>query len=146
MFTFSEIPVMMTMSSFIYANFFERFPNLRMVSVENGAEWVPRFLKKMDKMRGMARAGYWSHGQLRERPSTIFKRHCFAVAYPEDDVKAIVDELGCTDPILMGSDYPHPEGVPTPRDFMGEALRGLSATQAEEIMYLNGRRMLPRSS
>ena len=143
MFTFSEIPIMMTMSSFIYANFFERFPNLRMVSVENGAEWVPRFLHKMDKMRGMARAGYWSHGQMKERPSAVFKRHCFAVAYPEDDVKKIVDEIGCTDPILMGSDYPHPEGVARPRDFVKEALTGLNDRQIEEIMYLNGRRMLP---
>lgn len=145
MFTFSEIPVMMTMSSFIYANFFKRFPKLRMVSVENGAEWVPRFLYKMDKMRGMARAGYWSHGQLDERPSAIFKRHCFAVAYPEDNVKKIVDEIGTADPILMGSDYPHPEGVPRPIDFVSEALAGLSAAQVEKVMYINGRRMMPRS-
>lgn len=143
MFTFSEVPIMMTMASFIYANFFERFPNLRMVSVENGAEWVPRFLYKMDKMRGMARAGYWSHGQMKERPSTVFKRHCFAVAYPEDDVKKIVEEIGCADPILMGSDYPHPEGVSAPRDFVTEALTGLNDRQIAEIMYLNGRRMLP---
>lgn len=143
MFTFSEIPIMMTMSSFIYANFFERFPNLRMVSVENGAEWVPRFVHKMDKMRGMARAGFWSHGQMKERPSAVFKRHCFAVAYPEDDVKKIVEEIGCTDSILMGSDYPHPEGVADPRDFVGEALTGLSDQQVAEVMYLNGRRMLP---
>jgi predicted TIM-barrel fold metal-dependent hydrolase len=144
MFTFSEIPVMMTMSSFIYANFFERFPNIRMVSVENGAEWVPRFLHKMDKMRGMARAGYWSHGQLKERPSTIFNRSCFAVAYPEDNVKQIVDALGTTAPILMGSDYPHPEGVSTPRGFVEEALGGLTPKQVEEVMYLNGRRMMPK--
>jgi predicted TIM-barrel fold metal-dependent hydrolase len=146
MFTFSEIPIMMTMSSYIYANFFARFPNLRMVSVENGAEWVPRFLYKMDKMRGMARAGYWSHGQLKERPSEIFRRHCFAVAYPEDDVKKIVDEIGCADSILMGSDYPHPEGVARPRDFVKEALPGLNDHQIEQIMYSNGRRMLPRLS
>lgn len=146
MFTFSEIPVMMTMSSFIYANFFERFPNIKMVSVENGAEWVPHFLRKMDKMRGMARAGYWSHGQMTERPSTVFKRHCFAVAYPEDNVKKIIDEIGTADPILMGSDYPHPEGVETPIDFVEESLGGLTPEQAEQVMYSNGRRMLPRRS
>jgi predicted TIM-barrel fold metal-dependent hydrolase len=146
MFTFSEIPIMMTMSSYIYANFFERFPKLRMVSVENGAEWLPRFLHKMDKMRGMARAGYWSHGQLKERPSAIFRRHCFAVAYPEDDVKAIVDEIGWADSVLMGSDYPHPEGIAWPRDFIDEALEGLNDVQIEQVMYSNGRRMLPRGS
>jgi predicted TIM-barrel fold metal-dependent hydrolase len=144
MFTFSEVPIMMTMSSFIYANFFERFPKLRMVSVENGAEWVPRFVHKMDKMRGMARAGYWSHGQMKERPSAVWNRHCFAVAYPEDNVKKLVDELGCADSILMGSDYPHPEGVARPRDFVKEALTGLGDDQIADIMYRNGRRMLPK--
>ena len=85
-------------------------------------------------------------GQLKERPSEIFKRQCFAVAYPEDDVKKIVDEIGCADPILMGSDYPHPEGVARPRDFVEEALPGLNDRQIEQIMYSNGRRMLPRLS
>ena len=126
MFAYSEIPVMMTLASFIYWNFFERFPNIKMASVENGAEWLPRFLYKMDKMRGMARSGFWPMGQLKERPSTIFKRHCFVVAYPEDDIKGIVDQLGgdagC---LLMGSDYPHAEGVARPRDFVAEGCKGI---------------------
>lgn len=145
MFTYSEIPVMMTMASFVYLNFFERFPNVKIVSVENGAEWLPRFLKKMDKMRGMARSGYWPCGQLKERPSKIFTRHCFVVAYPEDDIKHIVDEIGTADCLLMGSDYPHAEGVPTPRDFVQEGCIGLTPSQLQAIMHDNGRRMLPLS-
>lgn len=145
MFSYSEIPVMMTMASFVYWNFFERFPNIKMASVENGAEWLPRFLYKMDKMRGMARSGWWPMGQLKERPSTIFKRHCFVVAYPEDDIKKIADEMGgdvsC---LLMGSDYPHAEGVPTPIDFVTEGCTGLTPEQIDQIMYSNGRRMLPK--
>lgn len=145
MFAYSEIPVMMTMASFIYWNFFARFPNIKMASVENGAEWLPRFLYKMDKMRGMARSGWWPMGQLTERPSTIFKRNCFVVAYPEDDIKGIVDQLGgdasC---ILMGSDYPHAEGVPKPRDFVAEGCNGLTPEQIEQVMYANGRRMIPK--
>lgn len=145
MFSYSEIPVMMTMASFIYWNFFARFPNLKIASVENGAEWLPRFLYKMDKMRGMARSGFWPMGQLTERPSTIFKRHCFVVAYPEDNIKKIADELdGDVDCLLMGSDYPHAEGVPTPRDFVTEGCSGLTDAQIAKIMYENGRRMLPK--
>lgn len=145
MFAYSEIPVMMTMANFVYWNFFERFPNIKMASVENGAEWLPRFMYKMDKMRGMARSGWWPMGQLKERPSTIFKRHCFVVAYPEDDIKGIVDQLGgdasC---LLMGSDYPHAEGVPAPRDFVVEGCNGLTPEQIEQIMYSNGRRFIPK--
>lgn len=143
MFSYSEIPVMMTLASFVYWNFFERFPNVKIASVENGAEWLPRFLYKMDKMRGMARNGYWPMGQLKERPSAIFKRHCFVVAYPEDNLKKIIDEIGSAECLLMGSDYPHAEGVPTPIDFVSEACAGLTEEQVRQIMYENGRRMLP---
>jgi predicted TIM-barrel fold metal-dependent hydrolase len=59
-------------------------------------------------------------------------------------VKKIVDELGSPDSILMGSDYPHPEGIAVPRDFADVALKGLNARQVEQIMYSNGRRMLPK--
>jgi predicted TIM-barrel fold metal-dependent hydrolase len=144
MFCYSEIPVQMTMANIVYHNFFARFPNIRLVSAENGANWLPGFLEKMDKMRGMAKNGYWPCGQLKERPSAIFKRHCYVVAYPEDDVKGVVEKIGTADCLLMGSDYPHAEGVPEPRDFYAEALAGLPAAQARAIMYDNGRRLLPR--
>jgi predicted TIM-barrel fold metal-dependent hydrolase len=142
MFCYSELPVQMTLANIIFHNFFERFPDIRIASVENGANWVPAFLDKMDKMRGMAKNGHWPCGQLKERPSAIFKRHCFAVAYPEDDVKDIVEKIGTSDCILMGSDYPHAEGVPEPRDFFAEALTDLPPEQARAIMYDNGKRYL----
>ena len=145
MFCYSEIPVQMTLANIVYHNFFERFPNIRIVSAENGANWLPSFLEKMDKMRGMAKNGYWPCGQLKERPSRIFRRHCYVVAYPEDDVKAIVEKLGGSECLLMGSDYPHAEGVPTPRDFYAEALTQLSAADTRAIMHDNGRRLLPKA-
>ena len=103
---FSEIPVQMTLANIIYHNFFERFPNIKIVSVENGSNWLPGFLDKMDKMRGMAKNGYWPCGQLKERPSKIFKRHCYVVAYPEDDVKGIVERLGGTAGLCDGLRLP----------------------------------------
>jgi predicted TIM-barrel fold metal-dependent hydrolase len=145
MFCYSEIPVQMTLANIVYHNFFERFPNIRIISAENGANWLPSFLEKMDKMRDMAKNGYWPCGQLKERPSRIFRRHCYVVAYPEDDVKGIVEKLGGAACLLMGSDYPHAEGVPTPRDFYSEALRQLSADDTRAIMHDNGRRLLPKS-
>lgn len=143
-FCYSEIPVQMHLANMIFNNFFERFPNIRVASVENGAQWLPSFLEKMDKMRGMAKNGYWPCGQLKERPSKIFKRHCWVVAYPEDDVKSVVEQIGTADCIVMGSDYPHAEGVPEPRDFYAEALTDLPTDVARAIMYDNGRRLVPR--
>ena len=67
----------------------------------------------------------------------------FVVAYPEDNIQSIAEQTGSTDFILMGSDYPHAEGVPTPRDFVKEACKGLTPEQVRGIMYANGRRLLP---
>ena len=142
MFCYSELPVQMTLANIIYHNFFERFPQLRIASVENGANWLPAFLDRMDKMRGMAKNGYWPCGQLKERPSTIFKRYCATVAYPEDDVAGMVERLGGTAGILMGSDYPHAEGVAEPRPCYTEALMDLTDTQARQIMYENAKALM----
>lgn len=135
---YSERPVIETLSSFLFWNFFERFPNIKLLSAENGAEWVPGLLTKMDKVRGIAKNGHWPCGQLKERPSRIFKRHIGVVAYPEDDLKGIIaqsgEDIGW---ILNGSDYPHSEGVPEPRDFVKEACAGLSPEQVKNIMYDN---------
>ena len=141
---YSERPVVETISSLIFWNFFARFPNLRVLSAENGAEWVPATLVKMDKCRGMAKNGHWPGGQLKERPSNIFKRHVSVVAYPEDDLKGIIGAVGSHDFLIMGSDYPHAEGVPAPRDFADEACVPLTDEQTRGVMHDNGRRFLAR--
>jgi predicted TIM-barrel fold metal-dependent hydrolase len=92
----------------------------------------------------MAKNGYWPCGQLKERPSTIFKEHCYVVAYPEDPVKDMIERIGTSKCLLNGSDYPHAEGVPTPRDFTTEALKQVAPADVRAIMYDNGRRLLPR--
>ena len=141
---YSERPVVETLSSMIFWNFFARFPNIRLLSAENGSEWVPAMLIKMDKCRGMAKNGYWPGGQLKERPSHIFKRHVGVVAYPEDDLKTVIELVGSHEWLLNGSDFPHAEGVPLPRDFADEACKGLSAQQTQGVMHDNALRFLAR--
>jgi predicted TIM-barrel fold metal-dependent hydrolase len=143
---YSERPVIETLTSFVFYNFFERFPNIKLTSVENGAEWVPQTLIKMDKSRGMAKNGYWPCGQLKTRPSAIFKENIFVVAYPEDDIKSIIEQCGTGRFLMMGSDYPHAEGVPVPADFATEACDGLTAAETSAVMHENGRRFLPKAA
>ncbi|MCB2061873.1 MAG: amidohydrolase family protein [Novosphingobium sp.] len=143
MFAFGDLPIQMTLANIVYHNFFERFPNIRMVSVENGAAWLPGFLDKMDKARGLAKNGYWPCGQLKTRPSRIFMEHVKVVAYPEDPLAEIVERIGSSQCLLMGSDYPHPEGVARPRIFAEEALDGLGESDIRAIMYENGRSLIP---
>jgi len=139
---YSERPVIETISSLIFWNFFERFPNIRVMSAENGSEWVPAMLQKMDKVRGIAKNAFWPAGQLKERPSNIFKEHVSIVAYPEDDIAGVIELCGTDRFLVMGSDYPHSEGVAEPRLFAKEALSTLDGEHVRNVMYENGKRFI----
>ena len=115
--TYGERPITDTLSALIFDNLFGRFPNIKVLVSEFGAEWVPHFIRHMDKSRGMGRNGTWLGGQLTERPSTIFKKHVRVVPYPEDDTVGMIERLGSTETLLMGSDWPHAEGLREPADF-----------------------------
>ncbi|HZP28568.1 MAG TPA: amidohydrolase family protein [Acidimicrobiia bacterium] len=115
---YGERPVIETLSAFVFDNLFGRYPNLRVLVAEHGASWLPHTLVHMDKSRGMGRNGPWVGGPLPDRPSRIFKEYVRVVPYPEDDVPWIVENLGGDDRCLvMGSDFPHAEGLAEPADF-----------------------------
>ena len=59
-----------------------------------------------------------------------------------NNLKAIIDQVGNADWLLMGSDYPHAEGVEEPRIFAEEACQDLSAENTRKIMYENGMRFM----
>ena len=115
--TYGERPITDTLSALIFDNLFGRFPNIKVLVSEFGAEWVPHFIRHMDKSRGMGRNGRWLGGQLSERPSNIFKKHVRVVPYPEDDTVGMIERLGSTETLLMGSDWPHAEGLREPAEF-----------------------------
>jgi predicted TIM-barrel fold metal-dependent hydrolase len=133
--------IMDTLSALVYGNLFGRFPNLKVISVEHGAGWLPYFLKRLDKMRGMARMGPWIGGLLRERPSEIFQRHVAVTPFAEDDVPEIVEQVG-VESLVLGSDFPHAEGLAVPEEFV-DALESLSAADIRRVMRDNGRALLP---
>ena len=134
---YGERPIVDTISSVIFDNLFGRFPDMNVLITEHGASWVPHTLSQMDKSRGMGRNGPWKGGPLTERPSTIFRRHVRVTPYPEDDVPALIDELGGDDGCLVfGSDFPHPEGVARASDF-AEPLAVLPEATRRRIMRDN---------
>jgi predicted TIM-barrel fold metal-dependent hydrolase len=143
--TYGERPIIDTLSAVIFDNVFGRFPKLMALVAEHGASWVPHMLTHMDKSRGMGRNGPWIGGKLDERPSAIFKRHVRVAPYPEDDIPWIVENLGgdasC---IVMGSDFPHAEGLAEPADYL-RLLDPLDDTTKRAIMRTNAESLFDRS-
>ena len=134
---YGERPIIDTVSSLIFDNVFGRFPNINCLVAEHGASWVPHILGHMDKSRGMGRNGPWIGGNLTERPSEIFKQRVRVAPYPEDNVQTLVEQLdGDSSCLVMGSDFPHAEGVVEPIEFL-KSLGTLDDTTTRAIMYGN---------
>jgi predicted TIM-barrel fold metal-dependent hydrolase len=140
---YGERPIMDTLSALIFDNLFGRFPGLKVLVAEHGAEWVPHFVRHMDKSRGMGRNGPWIGGPLSERPSAIFRRHVRVAPYPEDDIPWIIESLGHADSIVMGSDWPHAEGLAEPASFE-DLLGPLDVETRARIMHDNGEALFAR--
>jgi predicted TIM-barrel fold metal-dependent hydrolase len=132
---YGDRPVMDTIAALIYHNLFGRYPNIKVMSVENGSLWVPYLMKAMDKMNRMGRNGPWPGGPLTERPSDIFKRHVFVSPYHEEPIEQLVELIGASQ-VLFGSDYPHAEGLADPVAF-AEGMPNLDAASVRRVMHGN---------
>jgi predicted TIM-barrel fold metal-dependent hydrolase len=135
-----ERPAEDTMAALILHNLFGRFPEMKIISLENGSSWVGPLLRGIDKAARLASSGPWLGGKLTEAPSDIFRRHVYVSPYFEDDLTELGELIG-VDHILFGSDWPHAEGVPEPLDFL-KYLDGFSTDETRDIMRNNGADLL----
>jgi predicted TIM-barrel fold metal-dependent hydrolase len=126
-------PIMDTLAALVLQNLFTRFPTLRVVSIEQGSEWVPSLLRELD-------LAYRSRRELPERPSDVFRRHVWIAPFHEEDILELVELIG-PDHVLFGSDYPHPEGLAPPSDFL-DALEPLPADAQRRIVCDNTAELL----
>jgi predicted TIM-barrel fold metal-dependent hydrolase len=125
-------PISDTIASFLADGVFQRFPNLRLATIENGAEWVAPLmgrLTKTFKMKGPL------HG---EDPRDTFRRHVWVSPFYEDELASLLKLIG-VDRIIMGSDFPHVEGLAEPASYAKD-LENFDFTpeQCRTVMRDNG--------
>ena len=121
-----------------YERLFERFPNLRVASIENGAEFLPDLFRKLDQSaKRLSAAGYYKH-----HPGELFREHVWINPFWEDDVNEVAAQMG-TDHVIFGSDWPHIEGMPKPLDYLGD-LEKFNDDDIRKIMRDNSRSLNQR--
>ncbi|MBF6147004.1 amidohydrolase family protein [Nocardia nova] len=113
----TERPVVDTLIALTLHNLFGRHPGVRIVSIENGSNWLRPLFKTIDKAAALGRRGPMIGGKLPPRPSEALAEHLWVCPFPEDDVHDLIDAIGA-DHVLFGSDFPHPEGLREPRDYL----------------------------
>jgi predicted TIM-barrel fold metal-dependent hydrolase len=127
-----------TMAALVCQGVFDRFPRVRVASIEAGADWVPDLLKKLKKVYGQSPAGFTSD------PVATFRTHVWVAPFYEDDLAELKDLIGL-DHILFGSDWPHAEGLAVPATFADDLRRnGFDEGEIRVVMGDNGRVLTER--
>ena len=112
--------------SSIFEKLFDRHPNLRMASIENGSTFLADLIAKL-RSTTKKMPGYFT-----EDPVTTLQRHWWINPFWEDDVNEVVRLIGA-ERVLFGSDWPHIEGMPEPLDYVPELAK---LTEAERKAVL----------
>jgi predicted TIM-barrel fold metal-dependent hydrolase len=102
-------PPAQTLATMIFDGVLERFPELRMGVIEQGAIWVPSWTRQMES----AFDAFSRHEErlraLSLRPTEYVRRQVRVTPYPTEDVGWIIAQSG-PEVAMFSSDYPHVEG------------------------------------
>lgn len=123
-----------SMAALVCHGVFHRFPGVRVASIENGSKWVRGLLETFEHVYGQMPKDFHEH------PIETFRRHISVAPFYEEPIDQLAEMIGI-DQILFGSDYPHPEGLANPLDFLGE-LTDFSAEDQQKIMSGNLQKLL----
>jgi predicted TIM-barrel fold metal-dependent hydrolase len=95
-----------TIANLIEFGVFERFPKLRVISVENDAGWVPNFAARLDHAYERGRHYQSGESPLTMKPSEYVRRH-LSLTFMYDKVAVEQRAWIGTETLLWASDYPH---------------------------------------
>lgn len=108
---------------------FDRFPNVRVAALENGSAWLEPLMQRIaDVHKKMPQ-------DFKGDPLETFRRHVYVSPFYEDPMDKLVELIGA-DRILYGSDWPHPEGLGRPLDYLDD-VAGLKPADVKKIMHGN---------
>ena len=113
-----------------------QFPNLRIASVENGAEFLPDLFRKV-RSTAAKMQGYFA-----DDPLDVFREHVWINPFWEDDVYEIVELMGA-DRVIFGSDWPHIEALPEPLDYLRE-VKDLAPDDRRRVLLDNATELSQR--
>ena len=97
------------LSAMIFDGVFERHPELKGITMEHGAFWLPSWLKALDYTASL----FKRKREFKELPSETARRHLKVSPFAGEPVGWIIENVG-PEMLVYASDYPHPEGTSDP--------------------------------
>jgi predicted TIM-barrel fold metal-dependent hydrolase len=106
-----------------------RFPDVKLISVENGGSWVGGLVNHL------VAAHKKMPQEFPEPPLEVLHRNVWVNPFWEDSLDDLIDLIGA-ERVCFGSDYPHPEGLADPVGWVDE-IADLPAADVRRIMSSN---------
>lgn len=119
-------------SLFVMSGILERHPALSLVFVEVNGGWLAWLMSTLDEYYEAHNS--WAKPKLAESPSAYVRRQVH-VTFQRDEVAFANLALTGPEPLLWGSDYPHPEGTyPNSVSTVTELIKGIPKADAAYIV------------
>jgi predicted TIM-barrel fold metal-dependent hydrolase len=106
-------PPMQALATLIFDRVFDRFPKLKFGVIEQGASWLPGWMRMLDSAHT---AFYKNEERLQKmslRPSEFVLRQVRVTPYPSEDAGWIIANSS-EETCMFSTDYPHVEGGRNP--------------------------------
>ena len=127
---------MQTLSVLILDGVLERHPDLKIGVMEQGASWLPSWMRYLDSAFDAFRKREERLQRLSLRPSDYVHRQIRVTPYPSEDVGWIIANSG-EDICLFSSDYPHVEGGRNPIKRFEASMESLSESAKNGFYHDN---------
>ncbi len=135
---YMAIPVnpMQTTATLILDGVLDRFPELRIGIIEQGASWLPGWMRYLDSAYRAFSKNEDRLKALSAKPSEIVRRQVRVTPYPHEDTGWIIQNSG-PEICMFSSDYPHVEGGRNPLKRFDESLVDCSTEEVDRFYTHN---------
>jgi predicted TIM-barrel fold metal-dependent hydrolase len=129
-------PVMQTLATMIIDGVLDRHPRLKVGVIEQGATWMPGFMRSIDSAADAFRKNEERLQKLELLPSDYVKRQVRVTPYPHEDAGWVIEQTG-PDVCLFSSDYPHVEGGRNPLKRFERSLESVGEEARQRFYWDN---------
>lgn len=133
------------LGALVYDGIFDRFPALRGGCIEQGAGWVPSWMRHLDYGLRAFKRTEEPLRRLEDKPSEYVRRHLKFTPFPGEDVGWMIEQAG-PEVFMFSTDYPHPEGGRDPLAKFEEALGDTDEDTRDRFYYRNMAELLDGAS
>ena len=121
-----------TIAIMIYGGVFDRFPDLKLASVESGVGWFAFAANYMDETWNKQK--HWVNSTIQHTPSYYWDRNIFG-SFIHDRAGIMMRDFPGAGNIMWSSDYPHSETTyPHSQDVIEKLFEGVPEQARTEIL------------